>query len=261
MNKVLLVVLSFCFFTYSYSQVVPTVVPTACGTDPLYADSSLGVWPDTTDNIPCTRPNVGYKTILQVKVPLDAGDIDAALAGNNIIEARVKDVDGLPGGMVVQVNSAAWAGGGQGCAVLTGQTSALGTHNISINTEGDIDVGNGNVATEAITFGGYKLVVDNACTTPPVTVSEVAKHGFALGQNSPNPSGDNTWIEVESIVNGSAAFVVYNMLGEAVFQRNFGMTAGKNVIQVITQDYPTGLYTYTIEMNGKKLSKKMIVNR
>lgn len=105
-----------------------------------YADSTFGVWPDTTENIPCAYADEvnGYNTVINLKTLTDTV-VAVNVAGNNIvltayIEAfRVNGVTGLPTGFAYIPNQSTWTNGGsapnysavQGCLSLVASQSAL----------------------------------------------------------------------------------------------------------------------------------------
>jgi hypothetical protein len=110
-----------------------------CTPNPAYADSSFGVWPDTTTNLPFACPNVssGYNAVIDIKTLTDTA-VAISLAGQNlnvnayIQSFRINEVQGLPQGFSYIPNQAIWTNGGaspnftpvQGCvSILANQAS------------------------------------------------------------------------------------------------------------------------------------------
>ena len=114
-------------FGFSNAQCVP---------DPIYADSSFNIWPDTLTNLPCAFADNagGYEAVINLKTLADTtinvagfGDVTAYISA-----FRVNDVTGLPAGFSYASNQTPWNNGGtspnftsvQGCmSVLANQTA------------------------------------------------------------------------------------------------------------------------------------------
>jgi hypothetical protein len=110
-----------------------------CTPNSAYADSSFGVWPDTTENLPCAFADVatGYNAVIDIKTLTDTA-VSVSLSGTNLdviayIEAfRINSVDGLPSGFTYIPNQSVWTNGGaspnftavQGCvSIIANQAS------------------------------------------------------------------------------------------------------------------------------------------
>ena len=114
-------------FGFSNAQCVP---------NPIYADSSFNIWPDTLTNLPCAFADnaAGYEAVINLKTLADTtinvigfGDITAYISA-----FRVNGVTGLPAGFTYASNVSQWTNGGsspnfipvQGCmSVLANQDS------------------------------------------------------------------------------------------------------------------------------------------
>lgn len=126
--------LSIAFFALSTQ-----VVSAQCTPNPAYADSSFGVWPDTSENLPCAFGNAatGYNAVIDIKTLTDTA-VSVSVSGINLdviayIEAfRINAVDGLPTGFTYIPNQSVWTNGGaspnftpiQGCvSIIASQAS------------------------------------------------------------------------------------------------------------------------------------------
>ena len=110
-----------------------------CTPDPLYADSTFGVWPDTTANLPCAFADdaAGYNTAINIKTLTDTSvsvTIGTTFNVTAYIEAfRVNNVTGLPAGFSYIPNASTWTNEGsapaytsvQGCLSLLAAQPAL----------------------------------------------------------------------------------------------------------------------------------------
>jgi hypothetical protein len=88
---------------------------------------------------------------------------------------------------------------------------------------------------------------------------------YKLHQNYPNPFNPSTVIEFESPSNEFAKVIIYNVLGQKIRE----LFAGR-VVQGLTrltwdgtndngEPVPSGTYIYSINIEGKNLSKKMML--
>lgn len=83
-----------------------------------------------------------------------------------------------------------------------------------------------------------------------------ATSGIKLGQNYPNPAADKTYIDV-SFTTQEATLSVYNVLGHLVEQKT--VTGNRIILDV--SEYPEGVYLYTLEAGGEKLTRRMTVQK
>lgn len=239
-----------------------------CTPDQAAIDSYLtskgktwGAMPDTIDNLPLATQNQTYSGMLQFKIPHDAGEIDPQASGLNCNSLRiVPPIVGFPPGITnsdVQCDqpSCSWSppanGYVYGCVIVGGTPTALGTYPLGITLEADISV----VGTQQTQMPGYKIVVQTA------GIDEVGTEDFKVSQNVPNPFTNITTIEY-SLTNATEVnFNVVNILGENVHMETIQAKNGKNLIKFDGTTLPAGIYMYTLETNGKKVTKRMIINK
>ncbi len=83
---------------------------------------------------------------------------------------------------------------------------------------------------------------------------------FMLYQNYPNPFNPNTKIEYKLQKASDIKFVVINVLGETVFEKNYGyQLPGNYKIDFDGAGLSSGVYLYSIITEDNKLSRKMIL--
>ncbi|MEI6694849.1 MAG: GEVED domain-containing protein [Bacteroidota bacterium] len=82
-----------------------------------------------------------------------------------------------------------------------------------------------------------------------------------LGQNVPNPTTGLTNIEYNLPTAGEIKFDIMNLFGQKVYSIQDKVNAGKHLIDLNVKDLSAGVYYYTIEFQGKRLVKKMVVNK
>lgn len=137
------------------------------------------------------------------------------------------------------------------------------TNSVSIEfannaTDGNLTVyginslGNGGVSAP------FAIDVIQNCT---VGIDEENSDNFWLSQNMPNPANDNTIIEFSIPQQANVIFEVVNMIGQSVYYSNENRSAGKHQINLNTNELSEGIYYYSITCKGKRLVKKMLINK
>lgn len=214
----------------------------SCTPGANYADSTYGVWPDTTTNFPPGAVGVPYSTDLNFKVPNEvtaevAGSDPAAQAviGSAIQDFTVTGVTGLPSTInyACNISSCTYAGGANGCANLYGTPDAAGTFPITIDVEATVLVeiipGFPTPLTVPTSFSGYKLIVGYAGQIEGV---------IAPIKVSPNPAMNNITIDGLATQLNVSSVVITNMAGQVV--KNVEVTAPS--VDVNIADMDNGIY-------------------
>ncbi len=111
------------------------------------------------------------------------------------------------------------------------------------------------------TTGEDKAWIDNISITGALSVNnqDIIKNSFLLLQNYPNPFNPVTKINYElAITNyGSAAIVVYNGIGQEVW--NKAITAESSSIEFDASNLNSGVYYYSLVIDGKKMDTKSMI--
>jgi hypothetical protein len=76
-----------------------------------------------------------------------------------------------------------------------------------------------------------------------------------LGQNYPNPAVGTTYIEVT--FEGDATLTIYNLVGKVIEV----IPVTSSTISIDVSGYTEGIYLYTLESNGEKVTKRMTVKK
>ncbi len=82
-----------------------------------------------------------------------------------------------------------------------------------------------------------------------------------LEQNYPNPYSESTRIDFYLPSGGDVRFFVIDGIGRIVHQETRHFAAGNNSITFSGDNLSTGTYYYGIEMNGRRLMRKMVFTR
>ncbi|MCH1406750.1 MAG: T9SS type A sorting domain-containing protein, partial [Schleiferiaceae bacterium] len=76
----------------------------------------------------------------------------------------------------------------------------------------------------------------------------------------PNPASGITKLAIESAEAANYNMVVMDMTGRLVEMKDFGrLDAGRHIQTIDVTNYAAGVYFYTIESAGSKITKKLIV--
>jgi len=99
--------------------------------------------------------------------------------------------------------------------------------------------------------GGITAVTDGT-TVVPETIE--------LGQNYPNPFNPTTEIQYQIVEEAFVSLTIYNLLGEVIEVLVSGtQSAGIHRIRFDGHNLPSGVYVYTLQVNGVILSNRMMV--
>ncbi len=110
-------------------------------------------------------------------------------------------------------------------------------------------------------------VIDDVCITDlglctPLGVNEIAADNFGLSQNYPNPSLTNTAIDFVIPEFGQVNLTVTDLLGQTIAVLvNGNEGAGLHTVYYNTATLSEGMYMYTLNYNGKTITKRMIVTK
>jgi Secretion system C-terminal sorting domain len=77
-----------------------------------------------------------------------------------------------------------------------------------------------------------------------------------LGQNYPNPAVGKTYIEID-FATPDATITIYNVLGKLIESR----VVTTKLVVLDVSNYIEGIYLYTLESGGEKITKRMNVRK
>ncbi len=101
-------------------------------------------------------------------------------------------------------------------------------------------------------------VINHIC---PSGIGESGLDGMWLGQNIPNPATKTTTIEYTLPKSGEVVFRLTNLLGEPIEVQRIEGHTGRQTIELDVDGMPAGVYYYSIDFEGTRLVKKMVVNK
>lgn len=93
-----------------------------------------------------------------------------------------------------------------------------------------------------------------------IGVNSKAADKVVLYQNVPNPATHSTTVAYKLSENTDVNLTVTNLLGQVVEQRNIAnQPAGLHQMNLDLNDYVSGIYYYTLTVNGQSVTKKMVI--
>jgi hypothetical protein len=198
MKKLLLSALFATTYALSWGQ--------SCTPGVNFVDSTYGIWPDTTQNLPPADPNVAYSTDINFKVPSTVtAEIDPSgqFVGSVIQQFTIDAIQGLPPGFdfACNISNCTYLGGANGCANLFGTTDSVAVFPITVDITATVLVVlfpglPPTPVTQTVSFDGYKIVVGSGGTIDQVI------NPLSL---QPNPA--TATIEVAGLYAGSSSVV------------------------------------------------------
>jgi PKD repeat protein len=113
--------------------------------------------------------------------------------------------------------------------------------------------------------GNYTVTVFNAngcsSTSAPYTVTTVGLSDIKV-ENSiaiyPNPAVNNALLTINSKVNESAVVLLYNNIGELIFEEKMNLVAGSNTKNISLENLAVGVYTVKVIGNDINAVKVLI---
>ena len=211
----------------------------SCTPGANFVDSTYGIWPDTTQNLPPALPNVAYSTDINFKVPSTVtAEIDprGQFVGSVIQQFTVDALQGLPPGFDFACNNSncTYQGGINGCANIFGTTDSVAVFPVSVDVTATVLVVlfpglPPTPVTQSVSFDGYKIVVGSGGQIEQI-INPISLE--------PNPA--NTTIAVSGLLNGSSSTLTLRDL------------TGK-VIEVIETTSSTTSFDLTKLSNGTYL--------
>ena len=97
-------------------------------------------------------------------------------------------------------------------------------------------------------------------TALTVEEEKISPEVFTLCQNYPNPFNTSTTIEFTLLSPGYTNLTIYNLVGQKIrVLENTVKPAGRHAVTWNAHGIPTGLYLYTLTVNGMRETRKMML--
>ena len=232
-----------------------------CTPDPQY--TLAGIYPDSATGLPNALVGQAYNEVITIITPLDTGIVYLGVPLTvDIIDITLDSVNGLPPNFVYDcaVPNCIFAGGSTTCAVLYSTINPTvadtGLYQIFMYTTATVDAGFPiGIQTQNDIIDYYYINVTNATSV----TNQFNDFTFELKDIFPNPVSNNSKIQFISGNSADVVFTVFNYLGEKIEERNIAASRGVNDISINANNYPNGMYLYSINNGIQIVSKRMVI--
>jgi Secretion system C-terminal sorting domain len=235
-----------CPYEYTFTAVVPTSIPVGALT-----------------------VNLNYVDVKQIKF------YDVFAQGTTPVTSTLKDL-GLDS--IAVPSNFRFVGGTTGCLKLSGTIGSnipAGTYDAEITVDINTSIGPlnglhfparpGEITNQLTTGRGrYRIVIhpvgSDCATHGGDLVAGVENTGdVSLLKAVPNPFSTSTNIEFNSLSNGTVEFQVTDLMGRVVAASQERVLSGNNYINFDGSQLANGVYIYSIEKDGHRVSSKMVI--
>jgi Chaperone of endosialidase len=105
-------------------------------------------------------------------------------------------------------------------------------------------------------------MVNSGNTNPNIQNIELSdKNSIVLNQNVPNPFAESTVIEYSIPIDFSKAQLIFSTTNGTVIKSMDIFTKGKGTLNVFADDLSTGIYTYTLVVDGRTIETKKMMKQ
>jgi hypothetical protein len=269
LNAILLTIALVAVASTSNAQVVANCTPVDTFSNP-------GLYP-TPDELPCITQGVWQQYVIYFKnytaTPPSLGSIP-------IDSVSIDTVGNLPCGFSWSSNKPrnVFGSGESGCIVVAGNTQdAVGQYTLKIiatayfsGTHLQINAG-----TLGLRYDVRVIATGDSCPSIDTTaasktascaytaytgVNEVTNQVGSLS-NYPNPFQGSTQIMFTALEAKPADFRVYNVLGQTVYNNSFQTVPGVNTINFDGNKLQAGVYFYSVRIDNKTYTNRMVINK
>ncbi len=227
-----------------------------CTPDAVFVGSGAkGFSPAPTAGLPPATQSLPYSETITVVVPTDttlATPVGTYSLTVNYWEFTA--ASGLPTGITWTCGTTPckWNGGQNGCMLVAGTSSALGTYTVQISSSLNVTIPASVPIVGGQTFDlplpvPYSMeVVD-----PNSVIDELNSNTFSVAQNVPNPANGLTSISFNVMHPAEVVLSVMNQLGQEVMNVSQFASSGLNVMNIQSSNFKPGVYYYQLT-NGKE---------
>lgn len=93
-------------------------------------------------------------------------------------------------------------------------------------------------------------------------IQDLESNNFSLGQSFPNPTNGSAQINYELYKAGKVSFEITDMSGKIISYKNLGNKgAGANVYSIDASSLTSGMYYYTMIVDGERATRKFTVQK
>ncbi len=235
-------------------------VPT-CSLNPTFIHNhGEGIWPDSALNFVSGTVGQPYQQNITVNVPLDT-TVSGFTCTYSYFELNAPSGSsnyGLPPGLNLACTAHPnwqFPGNDSTCMIIYGTPTTPGTYSLTF-VIGVYCTQIPGTALSTKTLSYYKIIINAATGIETNVVNSV----FNVMQNSPNPVVNNTTaVKFTTPTDGKAKMSVFNITGQKIVDKDILVQRGENSYDFDATTLENGIYLYSIEFNGQKQIRRMVV--
>ena len=247
MKKIYL--LLFLLPLFSLKAQVPT-----CSVDPTFM--AEGIWPDSAVNFISGTVGQYYAQNVTVKVPKDTVVAGTTYTFTTFNLQSSTNNYGLPPGLSLTGTPSTFKfpGNASSCMEIYGTPTTAGSYTLTFVLKVySVNLGS-FIPLTTYTVDYYHITINAAAG-----IETNKGYEFNVMQNSPNPVINNTAIKFTSSIEGKAKMSVYNVTGQKITEKEISAQRGDNSYDFDATALESGIYLYSIELNGQKQTRRMVV--
>ncbi len=105
-------------------------------------------------------------------------------------------------------------------------------------------------------------ILTSVSFTDATGINTISDNGLSISQNFPNPFNQTTQISYSINKSSDIVFSVYDMTGRKLVSNSYSDIApGKHQINLSANQFTPGIYFYTFDVNGKAVTRKMVITQ
>jgi Secretion system C-terminal sorting domain len=222
-----------------------------------HTEHHQGIWPDSAHNFVSGTVGVAYNQNITIRIPHDTivGSVTCTYS-----KMVLGNTDwNLPPGLSLAgtPSNFNFPGNDSSCMVIYGTPTTAGTYNLKFVIKVYCtQLGNAFPAT-TFTATYYKITINPAGSG----IAKQNGYGFEVAQNSPNPLANTTTIKYTAEMEAKMKFTVYNITGQKIVDKDIQAQRGDNSYLFDASTLENGVYIYSLEMNGQKQVRRMVVSK
>lgn len=254
-----------------------------CVANPIYADSTAGVYPlpdpigSETSSLNSGCANSYYEQLFTAVVPDSILEVDfnGSVIDLALFSVLVDSITGLPPGVdyACEPPNCLFEQLTTGCVLFSGVPTEADIFEPVVHTTVSVNIGvdlvlpvNFPSQMDDITEifpGEYKIKIceENNCGECIVSTDNAFANAIGLRQNVPNPFSTTTRITIATELSGKYDFKVFNLMGKMVHQEELSIVSGENIITFDGSQLESGVYLYAIGQGGNIATNRMIISR
>ncbi len=98
-------------------------------------------------------------------------------------------------------------------------------------------------------------------TNYKVGIESIEPAKISMSQNFPNPANNSTMINYSIPESGEVIFRIYSINGQLLYNKSVQSESGTNSIEINTSSLSAGIYVYSMEFKGQRITKRMSIKR